>query len=495
MNPLPREIALGSWLRRVLVTTALVVLCGAAPPAMAATRLVAPAGSDSGNCTAAPCASLGYAYKQAGSGDVVTVAPGVYGEQHVPDGSKSVTFNGGPGVILRQMSSDASNVTYDGINVNANGQKTTGSAFGLSGDNSTVRNARIGNVVDEKGMLASGENLTIDNVVFHDAVLKTNGVHMECVYAIVVPGFTIRNSTFRDCAIMDLFFTYGNWWNPLPPAYGNVTIENNVFGHSEDDNNSSWHYYGLYIASIGPNGTADPMSGWVVRNNTFENEAAISPDRGSNGTRWVNNLGNWECKSGIAFSHNVGKKCSGTDKQVSPASSTSTVMAALGWLNPGLQDFHLKPGSPAINAGDPNDAPALDREGLVRDAQPDAGAHEFGAVPSQGLPATPIGGKRLFKRARLRPHVICKRKRRHCPKVAKLRLAVRRPARMTLRVKRIGRGAKRTKTRTNRFNVAAGRTLRIRARSLPRGLYRVSVVAASAAGAKSKPRSFRLRVR
>jgi hypothetical protein len=428
----------------------------------------------------------------------VTVAPGVYPGQSVPSGSKAVTFSGGAGVVVRQLLSDVSNVTYDGISVDAGGAHTTGAALEIGGDNVTFRNASVGNVVDEKGLLIDGANHTIDNVTFHDAVLKTSGVHMECVYAIVVPGFTIRNSTFRDCAIMDLFFTYGNWWNPLPPMYGNVTIENNVFGHSEDDNNSSWHYYGLYIASIGPNGTADPMSGWVVRNNTFENEAAISPDNGTNGTRWVNNLGNWECKSGIAFSHNVGKKCGPTDRQVSPASSTSTVTAALGWLNPALQDFHLKPGSPAINAGDPNDAPPLDREGLQRDAQPDAGAHEFGAKPpvgSQGLPATGIGGKRIFKRARMRPHVICKRKRRNCPKVAKLRLAVNEPARMTLRVKRIGKGAKRAKTRTLRFNLATGRTLRIRARSLPRGLYRVSVVAANAAGTKSKRRSFRLRVR
>ena len=52
---------------------------------------------------------------------------------------------------------------------------------------------------------------------------------MECVYAIVVPGFTVRNSTFHNCAVMDLFFTYGDWWNPLPPTYGNVTIEGNSF--------------------------------------------------------------------------------------------------------------------------------------------------------------------------------------------------------------------------------------------------------------------------
>jgi hypothetical protein len=492
----PRDIALGSWLCRVLVTTGLIVLCGA-PAATAATRLVAPVGSNSGNCTATPCASLGYAYAQSGSGDVVTVAPGLYPEQNVPSGTKAVTFNGGPGVVVRQLISEASNVTFDGIEVDAGGVKTTWAALELHGDNQTFRNAAVGNVVDEKGALVMGSNHTIDNVLFHDAVLRTDGVHMECMYAIGVPGLTVRNSTFRDCAVMDLFLTYGSWWSPQPPAYGNVTIENNVFEHSEQDNNGSWNYFSLYIAWIGPGGASDSMSGWVVRNNTFEQSAFVAPDSGSNGTRWVNNLGDWDCKPGVAYSHNVGLKCGGSDKQVSPNSSSPGTIAALGWVNSPAHDFHLKPGSPAINAGDPNDAPALDREGLARDPKPDAGAHEFGAKPPVGSLGLPVPGGRLrmIKRARLSPHVICKRKRRHCPKVAKLRLAVRQPARMTLRVKRIGKGAKRTKTRTNRFNSATGRTLRIRARSLPRGLYRVSVVAASAAGAKSKPRSFRLRVR
>jgi hypothetical protein len=494
----PGNIALGRRVRRLLFATAFIVLCGATPPALAATRLVAPVGADSGNCATTPCASLGFAYTQSGAGDVVTVAPGLYPGQTVPDGTKAVTFRGAPGVVVRQLISEASNVTYDGIGVDAGGVQTDWAALELHGDNQTFKNAAVGNVVDEKGALITGANHTIDNVLFHDVVLKTDGVHLECLYAIGVPGFTIRNSTFRDCSVMDLFFTYGSWWSPLPPSYGNVTIENNVFEHAEMEFNGGWHYYSLYINPIGPNGAADPISGWVVRNNTFEQSATMAPEQGSNGTRWVNNLGDWDCVPGIAYSHNVGKKCSGTDKQVSPASSSEGATASLGWVNPLLHDFHLKPGSPAINAGDPNDAPALDREGLQRDSQPDAGAHEFGAkrpVGSQGFPTTGLGRVRMFKLARLRPHVICKRKRRHCPKVAKLRLAVRQPAQMTLRVKRIGKGGKRAKTRTLRFNLATVRTLRIRARSLPRGLYRVSVVAANAAGAKSKPRSFKLRVR
>jgi hypothetical protein len=295
----------------------------------------------------------------------------------VPSGTKAVTFRGGSGVKVRQLISDASNVTYDGIEVDAGGVKTTWAALEIHGSGATFKNASVGNVVDEKALLVAGANHTIDNVLFHDAVYKTDGVHMECVYAIGVPGFTIRNSTFRDCAVMDLFFTYGSWWTPQPPSYGNVTIENNVFAHAEMENNGGWHYYSLYVGWVGPNGASDPLNGWVVRNNTFEQTARISPDSATGGTRWVGNLGNWDCATGVTYSHNVGKKCGGTDKAVSPASSTQSQIAPLGWVNPGALDFHLTPTSPAINAGDPADHPATDRDGVPRDSTPDAGAYEY----------------------------------------------------------------------------------------------------------------------
>ena len=482
-----------------LATTTVIVLISASA-ASAATRLVAPVGADSGDCAAVPCASLGYAYNRAAQGDVIAVAPGVYGEQRVPGGSKAVTFTGGPGVVVRQLFNEADNVTYDGINVDAGGVQTTGAAFELDGNNVTVRNASVGNVVDEKAMLAMGFNQTIDNVTFHDAIMATDGIHMECLYAIGVQGFTLRNSTFRDCAIMDVLFTYGTWWSPKPPAYGNVRVENNVFAHPERTNNRGWHYYSMYVGDTGPNGSGgDPMNGWVVRNNTFESPARISSSGGSNGTVWSGNLGSWDCKSGIAFSANVGKVCGATDKRVEPASSTESRVAAFGWLDPTGADFRLKPGSPAIDVGQPGDSPSTDRLGLARDGRPDAGAYEFGATApgsGGGGPGTGPGGGAglsiLF--ARLQPKVICVQPRRGCPGVSRLRVRLSAGARVAVRVKRLRSNKRPRQVRAFGFNVSSRGARRIKAQRLGKGRYRV-VVRARSAGQRSKARTLRLRVR
>jgi hypothetical protein len=478
---------------RTLAFAVFVVALLTAVPASAATRHVSRAGVDVGDCALAPCASFAYAYGRAGAGDVIRVAAGSYGRQSTPRGTKAVTFHGGPGVVLRQMVNDASNVTFDGISVNAGGVQTEGAAFELGGDGVTVRNASVGNVADEKAMLATGARHTVDNVTFHDAVYKTDGTHMECLYAIGVPGFTLRNSTFRDCAVMDVFFTYGTWWTPPPPAYGNVTIENNVFSHPEMENNGGWHYYSLYIGWIGPNGEAEPMSGWIVRNNTFESPAYISPARGSNGTRWVGNLGSWDCKPGIAFSYNVGEKCAGSDKQVSPASSAADRTAAFGWVNPARGDFRLRAGSPAINTGVANVAPELDRLGLVRDSRPDAGAYEFGAkAPGGGSGSGATSLRMLF--AKLSPKVICKRPRRGCAGKARLRVGLSMSARVSVRIKRVRAGHRPRRVRSFGFVVAPRGAHKIKARRLKKGSYRV-VVRAAGEGQRTRARSLRLRVR
>jgi hypothetical protein len=479
------------------------VLLLAAPAAGAATRYVAPNGSDAGACLSSPCASFAHAYGQSSAGDVIRVAAGAYGAQDVPAGSKAVVFAGAGGPRVSELDNSAANVRFDGINVEA-GFEVTAAFENHGADNVTFRNGRIGNVTNEKGALVSGSNFTFDRVVFHDVRVTNETVHNECVYAIGVPGMTVRNSSFYNCATMDLFFTYGDWWEPAPPGYGNITLENNVFGHTYKDD-GTWHYYSLAVGHTGPQSQGwGSMAGWVVRNNTFEIPAAIGDKSASGGSRWVGNLGDWDCIPGMAFRHNVGLKCHSSDKRVSPPASSASAFAPFGWASPLGQDFRLKAGSPAIGAADPNDHPATDRDGYVRDSRPDAGAHEFGAGPPRsgaapGEPARPGEPRRRRTRmraVRLRPRVICRRGWRSCPRAARLSATVGAGARLTVRVRRLQRGHRPRPVRSRTLRVHGRRAaVRIRARGLARGRYRVLVSAARAGRLRSPAKALALRVR
>jgi hypothetical protein len=490
----------------VLRIAALVVVCAAvlvpASAAPAAVRLVAPAGSDSGNCLAVPCASLRYAYGQAAAGDVVTIAPGSYGDQEVPAGNKPVTFQGLSGNKIRQIVNDADNVTFDGLDLDAGGTKTTGAVLETGGNSGiTFKNGRIGNVVDEKGAMIGGQsspaslNVVFDNVDFHDVVQRSSDVHNECAYAMAA-GLTIRNSTFRNCATMDLFVKRGDWWGQQP--FGNITLENNIFGHTI--NGSGWHYYSLYWAN-------DAWSNNRVVNNTFENAVILSGVGGGpySGV-WANNVGGgWSCLSGVTYRGNVGKKCDASDKAVSPSSSCAPPACSparvmpVGWVNPAGGDFQLAATSPAVNAGSAEHAPATDKLGLPRDSRPDAGAYEFGARaggPSQPPSGGAPGAGWKLRWARLVPRTICRAPRRGCPSSTKLRLRLGRPAKVSIAIQRVRKGAKPRRVRSLALKrVKLHKAVRIRASRLRAGRYRVVVRATNAAGRRSAPVRLKLRVR
>jgi hypothetical protein len=235
------------------------------PAPSGATLFVSATGSDSNACSSsAPCRSLDRAYAVARtSGDTVSIAAGSYGDQSLPGGTKTVTFRAVSGAKIRSLNNAASNVTFDGLDLDAGGAQQL--TFDQSGDSVTFKNGRIGNVVDEKGAILSGTDVTVDNTLFHDVIVHTDGVHNECAYVIVAERIHIRNSTFTNCATMDIMLTYGSWWTPLPPDWGNGVIENNKFYHPRMMDGQQWHYYGLLW-----NGAMPSIHGWTVRNNWFE---------------------------------------------------------------------------------------------------------------------------------------------------------------------------------------------------------------------------------
>jgi hypothetical protein len=416
-------------LRSLILVVALVALAaGSAPPGVATGSAPAPGSranvwvdGNGGSCrrTAAPkgygdgraCASLEAAYRAAAARDVIVVRAGTYGPQVVPAGTKRITIRNATrarpvfgtttvnasnvtlsGVTIRRDDDPAAHIatleavgddnTFVGVHVNT---KFMYARQGLhaKGDRNVFRHGSTFNVIDEKGALVGGSGVTFIDFDFHDVRVTGSAIHNECVYA-SAGGLTIRRSHFWNCPTMDLFITRGTWWNQ--PAYGNVTIENNVFEHSTMEEPGSWHHYGLLFGGQLAHGGA-PLHNLKVRYNTFEQPVGLEGSfRATGDSEWVGNVGGgWDCIPGMRFAYNVGEKCSATDKRVEPPSSCGPPAcrtlrtAAQGWVDPGKHNFRLRAGAPAINAGDPRDAPRVDKDGKRRPAggRPDAGAYEY----------------------------------------------------------------------------------------------------------------------
>lgn len=82
---------------------------------------------------------------------------------------------------------------------------------------------------------------------------------------------------------MDAFLIYPNYWTPLPPSFGNITLESNYFDVPRSFGGNP-NGYSLYIGTNGPQ-PYNTMYGWRIRNNFFDprsygvnNDQQVGPD-------------------------------------------------------------------------------------------------------------------------------------------------------------------------------------------------------------------------
>lgn len=383
-------------LRRLCLLPALALFCALAVPqvASAATLSVSTTGSDSAACTSsAPCKSIGRAYQVAAPGDVVAVGAGTYGAQSIPFVSTRtsatdvvvqpaagarVTFGGlsiaGAHVTVQDIATGFVDIKKGSTGAPTDVTVIKGSGNGLfvGGGVSDVliKGGSYGMYYNAAPVKVQGSpaptRITFDGVDFHDAIRNDGTSHLECIYAADVQYFTVRNSTFRNCAIYDLAFTNLSGTDPA-----HLVIENNAFdtsgSHSDAQNK------GYYALAFYP--WIKALNDVLVRNNTFYQGIQWQAGNPTNVRMVGNILPSTTCAAGVSYSYNVstGKACGTGDKVVSGAMSQ--------FVDPANYNFRLKAGAGAIDAADPKNSPSIDADGHARPVgpAPDAGAYEYGS--------------------------------------------------------------------------------------------------------------------
>ena len=414
---------------------------------------------------------------------MIEVAGGHYGTQRIPALGKSggrVTFQA-VGEVRVNGSVDVrdSNVTLRGPIVTSADFDVSNSEpsnplravhlNGVRGRNLWTQNTRNlvvtgsdfgdypGGIPVQIGAWPESYDVLFDGVRLHDNPPTDASQHLECIFVVHVQGLIVRNSLFENCSYFNILASECCGGN-LPPR--DLVLENNVF-------RQTWRWdngpkpTAPYSVLLGDNDWGGQV---VFRNNLFETPVLFNGSKFVNPAKLSGNVGSHgQCYPGVVYSHNIwdGRTCANTDVRA-----------------PKVLDFfdstwHVQRGSPAIDAGDPGNAPATDREGQLRDGRPDAGPDEFG-TPGSGVP--PAVGRRDVRAPRLRRLRV--RIRRHRA-VVLFRLSE--PARVALRLDRRRGGRFHTIRRTGWRALTAGER-RLRLGKLRAGRYRLRVLARDAAG-------------
>ncbi|HJU48775.1 MAG TPA: hypothetical protein VJ689_11605, partial [Gaiellaceae bacterium] len=365
---------------------------------------------------ASACGSLPSAYRVARAGDTVNIVDGVYASQTLTGGTKAVRFQAaGPGrPRFGQIVSAASGITLRGVaiegrdvdgnphacpdpdnavlypcgarqtfeNVIVDGLGARGAdVHGIRGvgDHFVLRNSEIRNIVDNKGFEAGADDMVLDHNLWHGIVSTSEFTHNECAYVDGGNRQIWRRNRFVGCPTMAMYFT--NWDGGSP--YRQVLIENNMFGHTLDDEQAFHSGCGV-VLGLGQN-RQNTFIEWTVRYNTFE--SSVCSDGSPSGVddrtgRWYGNVGTgWGCAPEFVYHHNVGTACGRQDLAVAAASNDRGRPNRVAWyVNAPGGNLHLRPGTRPIGRGDPTDYPRIDIDGQRRPQgrAPDAGADEAG---------------------------------------------------------------------------------------------------------------------
>ncbi len=256
-------------------------------------------------------------------------------------------------------------VVLDGVTV-LGGYSTTGNGGGLSASASTVTVANCvftdNRALNGGGLYLNSTPATIESCRFvsNGTPSGGQGAGLWAQSASAGVSGTILNSVFFDnvCGVSGSGDGGGAWLKDNSYTLVNCTIHGNYAGRRGG---------GLKLGSQGVTPVTFVVKNCIVLNNTIG--SGSGPDvytQADSGTSQTLDMSYCNWAGG------------GTFGNFSATVNTANMQVANPLFeNAAGGDFHLTSGSPCKNAGTATGAPALDFDGITRDASPDIGAYEY----------------------------------------------------------------------------------------------------------------------
>jgi len=332
---------------------------------------VAPGGSDSADGSAQhPWATIQYAADAVVAGDMVHVAPGTYKGAISSDASGTSSAR----IVFVSDTKWGAKIRTTGVDTawNNDGDYVSIQGFDVSGDGRT-------------GILNNGSYGFITGNYVHD--IPANNTGSNGGSGINTGDYGSSGTVIMDNRVQRI----GNYTNPddshsvqgIYISNAKVTVQNNIVGQIEAYGIHCWHaavggtITNNVVFASGASGVVvgdgDSPGGVVADNFVVSNNILLK-----NTDYGINNSGSVGTHNQYLNNCISGNGRGDTDLD-SGNTATGTVTADPQFVNfqlDGTGDYHLKAGSPCIDAGIQTGAPTTDMDGTPR---PQAGGYDIGA--------------------------------------------------------------------------------------------------------------------